>query len=225
MVSVAEMKPRWVIPVHGRISAPPPRAIDHPRVVVRHIDDVRLGRLYVDYFALAHNAHLLVRLQVASCVCTASQTLHGLDHVSFLCHERLTQLLGPLQVFNHPFKHRWKCDQGFDAGIPVAVLNRIDGGFTLEAGVRFHPPFCLHYFERIGGSNQDVRQHRVRIQRDGRQHLVNLGSGVACRRFFRGRLPQGQGEHQAQNENVEGLHERSPPSRHGWHSAFLPLLT
>src|SRR5438477_2255700 len=39
-------------PIRGRIRRPPPRSVRHARIVIRHVDDLRRGRLDGDGVAL-----------------------------------------------------------------------------------------------------------------------------------------------------------------------------
>ena len=46
---------------------------------------------------------------------------------------------------------------------------------ALQAYVFPEPAFCLHHLERVGRCDENLGKKRVRIERDGRHKLVELG--------------------------------------------------
>ena len=163
---------RWRI---GRIG---PRAIGPGRIVVGHVDRLRIGRFDHDRAAAAGRLrrHRLLRraLEVAGGRGLGAQALHGIGHVLLLRDHRVADLLGPVELVVHHLEDLRKRRQRLDADVPVLVLDRGHRRIALEIGIGLRPARRLDDFERIARGHQRLRQQGIGIQRDRRQHLVEL---------------------------------------------------
>lgn len=120
--------------------------------------------------------HLLLRrrLEVAGGSGPSTQALHRVGHVLLLAKHGVAQLLGPFELVAHHRQNLGEGDQRLDADIPTLVLDRRHRGIALEIGISLHPTRRLDDLQRIGRCHQHLRQQRVRIECDRRQHLVEL---------------------------------------------------
>ena len=186
-------------PAIRRIRRPPPISVNHPGVVVRNKNPVTVGRFDIDDFSLAHHAHLLVAVQIAGSVGALAQELHAIHHLAFLREKGLAQALRPIQILVHAVQDFRERHQRLDADIPVLVLDRVDRVLAFQAGMLARPARGLRHFQRVGGRDQHLRQHAVRIQRDRRQHLVQIGLAVVLV-VRRGRYRKRQRQNQDRNK-------------------------
>ena len=74
---------------------------DSRRVVLRHVDHLRIRRLDVDDLLLDPHDLLVVRLEVARALGLATERLHGLDHGALVRDDRLAERGGPVEVVTH----------------------------------------------------------------------------------------------------------------------------
>ncbi len=159
-----------------------PCAINHARVIVRHVDDARIRRL--DYDLASLDAHDLLRRrpQTAGVVSLPAQALHGIHHIRLLRQEGVAELLRPLQLVIHHLDDARERHQRFDTGVPVHLIERRGEGVAPERGVVgvLEPAPGLRDLERIGRGHQDLAQQLIGIKRDRRQQLIDL-SGVVDR--------------------------------------------
>ena len=164
-----------MMPVVRPIARPAPVGVDHARVVVRHVDHPRAGRLDVDVLALANDLHAVVAAQVTLRISLRAQVLDRGDHLFFLQQEGIAEILRPLQVLVHAAEQLGESHQRLHAGIPVLILHRGHGILAAQARMFARPARRLDHLQRIGRGDQHVRKHAVGIQRDRRQHRVQLG--------------------------------------------------
>ncbi len=113
-----------------------------------------------------------------------AQRLHALHHIGLLISEGGAERLRPVELVVHLLDDLREGHQRFDAGIPGHWLQRGDQRIAVDRRVMRvrQPALRLDQLDRIGRGHQDVAQERVRIERHGRQHLVELGRGVRRRR-------------------------------------------
>jgi hypothetical protein len=113
-------------------------------------------------------------LQVPLRLRLAAQSLDGIQHILLLGEKRVPQLLGQVDLLAHHGKHLGKVHQGPNARIPGLFLKGRGQRITFQVLVRLCPTLSLHYLQGIGGSHQDLRNQLVRIQRYGRDQLLDF---------------------------------------------------
>ena len=117
-------------------------------------------------------------------------------------------------------------DQGLHAGIPGLLVERRGEIIAAQRGVGWilKPPVGVDDFEGIACGHQDLPQQVVRIERNRRQHLIELrrgeGRGGLIRRGrLGGRLsgnrgrPQEAGKHGARDGPEQFRSHPGPPTR------------
>src|SRR5213075_868908 len=87
--------------VHRAIRGPPPRPVHDVRVVVRHIDDVRISRLHDDLAVLRVDLLVLVALQVAARLRAGAKLLHRRLDIRAVHGKRLAEVGDPLRALAH----------------------------------------------------------------------------------------------------------------------------
>ena len=117
---------------------------------------------------------MLVAGQRALRVRFIAQILDGCQYFFFLQQKGIAQVLGPVQIFIHARQKLGEGGQRLDAGIPVKAVNSSHGILAAQVGMFARPARRLNNLQRIGGGNQQMRQHAVGIQRHRRQHGVNF---------------------------------------------------
>ncbi len=177
-----------------------PGAVDLRRVVAGDVDHLRIGRLDDDGLRrrrLLHNRGttagrglsgsrrrrfngdglLLIRLQVAGGLGLATQALDGVHHRIRLGQEGIADPLYPDRVLSQRRQYQREGNQRLDAGVPWLICHLLYGVVATDFGVRLRPCCRVGHIARIGGRHQHLRQQRVGIQREGREHLVQLLRG------------------------------------------------
>src|SRR5262249_9041968 len=95
----------WRRPVVGRICRRRPRTIDHRRVVIRHVDRLRIRRLDHDDLlaavAFLGDRLLLCRLELVVRIGPGAQPLNGVHHIGLLCQHGIAELLRPVELAAH----------------------------------------------------------------------------------------------------------------------------
>ena len=115
-------------PIIGRIGRIGPRSVDDGWVVIRHIHrSGSVGAMATTCLPpiTDGDALLLRRLQCVIGLRFGAQTLNGVHHVWLLRDDRITQLLGPIELRAHHFKYAWRRHQRFNAVVPILLG---DGG-------------------------------------------------------------------------------------------------
>ena len=157
-----------------RIGGPPPRPVHHQRVVVGHIDELGADRIQHQARPAVEHAQAIIRAQIARGLRPAPQGLHRIHHLRLLIEERVAQRLRPLRVLVHALEHLRECDQRFHARVPVLALGRAHRVVAGKTGAGPGPARGFDHFERVGRCHQDLRQQRVGVERDRREHLVEF---------------------------------------------------
>ncbi len=203
-------------PAHRRIRRPPPAAVDQQRVVIGDVNHERIGVFDVDDAALPRDQQRVVAAEVARRERALAQALDRVHHVGLLLEEGLAQVLGPVEPLAHHPDHARERDQRLDARIPVLVLDRAHRLVALKPRVALRPARRLDHLEGIGRSHQDLRQQRVGIERNRRQHLVQLRLRIAlCRRRLgeRGRRRHEERQEGEYPSKEACSHDRCPLSK------------
>ena len=167
-------------PVHRLIRRPPPRAVDDRRVVVRQVDGFRIRKADDETRVLEIDPVLIGRRQTARGIRFASQVLHRIHDLRFLVEESIAEVFGPIEFLVHHVEDLRKRDQRFDARVPFGLLCRAHCAVAVQPRIAPRPTRRLDDFSRISRGHQDLRQQRIGIQRDRRQHLVELLLRKCC---------------------------------------------
>ncbi|MNC22458.1 hypothetical protein D3C75_704600 [compost metagenome] len=91
-----------------------------------------------------------------------------------LRQEGITQALDPDGILSEQCQHLREGDQCLHARIPGLVRHLFDRIVTLGVRMRFGPADGLADFPGVGGGHQHLCKQRVRVKRNGRQHLIQL---------------------------------------------------
>ena len=163
--------------VGRRIGAVRPLAIDRTRID-RDIDDFRIGRRdhdgAVGAGALARDGLFLAAGEVAGIGRPGAQALDRIGHVLLLGDHGVAHLLHPVEMVAHLHQHLGKGGQRLHAHVPALVLHGGDRRIALERRIGLRPARRIDDLERVARRHQRLRQQRVGIERDGRQHLVEF---------------------------------------------------
>src|SRR5467141_2982919 len=149
-------------------------AIHQPRIIGRHVNHLRIGRFDDDCVALRCYLFLFIVIQVASLVSLLTHRLDGIRHILLLVGIRVAKGGTPREVLVHVFKNRGKLCKGLHAWVPGLVVDFFGQLFTLEVGMTLHPAVRLDNLCWIRGSSENLRNQGVRVQRDGRDQLLQL---------------------------------------------------
>src|SRR2546428_6830574 len=161
-------------PIDRRVRRPPPRPVDHRRIVVGDVDYFWPRRLDHDGLPLLIHADLVGRLEITGLIRLLTQILDCVHHLCLLGEKRIAEPFRPVQLLVHHLEDLGKRDERFDAGVPAILCNRLHRLVAFKAGIGPGPTRGLDDLERIGRGHQNLRQERVRVQRYRRQHLIEF---------------------------------------------------
>src|SRR5262249_55006165 len=221
---------------HSRGRRPPARivrlsrrriggAVHRRRAVLRNVHPLRIGGLDGDdrllrvaRCRLPDDGLLGRRLERPRVVRLASQHLRRVHELRALAEEGVAQILRPLEVVRHAVQHVGHGDERFDARIPVLLLQRLLQLVALQVGVGLPPAIRLDDLQRIGGGDADLREDVVGIERDGRDHLLELRLGelgVGCRGATGSAQRKRKSNDRDPPRHAPSNHTAHPPSRGG----------
>jgi hypothetical protein len=171
------------------------RRVDDLRVVLRDIDDLGVGGLYLDdgLLVLRLGLHRLLRrgLEVADLRGLPAQPLHGIEHAPLVRSEGRSELPGPVHLLTHHVDHARELQQRAHGGPETGLLGRCIQGVPLQGLVLQQPVAGVEYFLRVHRGCQDLPYQLIRIERyRGNQLLQRVrrpGRLSDCRRGHRGR--------------------------------------
>ena len=166
------------------------RGVDGLRVVLRNVDDLRVGRLDHDHLLAARRGpglDLLLRrgLELPGILRLDSQPLDAGEDRRAIGGERLAEPGRPVQISRHRVHDLRKEDEGHEARLEARLRRRILklAAFQRLAG----EPFAeRRHLAGIGGTEKHLREQLIRIEGDGREQAVE-------RVGRRGRLGSGRG--------------------------------
>src|SRR6185503_15995979 len=142
---------------------------DTRRVVLRHVDHLRIGRNDLDDLLLDFEDLLAVALQVAGRLRLAAKGLHRVEYRLLVGDHGLAKLRSPVEVGTHLLDDFGIVDQRLDRVIPAIVDRHLGILFSfLEKTVG------LDDLQRIGRRREDDRHQIVGVQRDRTDQLVEL---------------------------------------------------
>src|SRR5438270_894602 len=113
----------WAIQVESGIGIPSGEhrqgsPVSHPRIKLRHIDDVSLPGFDDDRFPLRFHLLLSRGVQIPSLFGAVAHGLNRPTQFLLLVDIRVAQLGGPGEVAAHVGEDRWKLGQRLDARVP-----------------------------------------------------------------------------------------------------------
>ena len=200
------------------------RRVDRLRVVLRHVDDLRVRRLDDDHLLAARRRlglDVLLRgaLQLARLAGLLAQALDAGKNRRAVRRERLPQARRPLDLRRHALDDVGKDDDRRKAGVEPGLRGCLLQRAALERRIRRQPLVERGDPGRLGRTHQHLRQQRIRIEGDGREEpieLVRLGGGrgrrlcglrlaASCQRRRRHREHRHPGDEKGANGN--GGHE------------------
>ncbi|MNM78959.1 hypothetical protein D3C81_908790 [compost metagenome] len=117
---------------------------------------------------------LFVRLQVAGCLGLAAQALDRIHHRVGLGEEGVTYPLHPGRVLAKGGQRGGEGDQRLHARVPRLVGDLAHCFVATDIRVRLGPGHRIGDVARIGRGHQHLGEQRVGIQRQRREHLVEL---------------------------------------------------
>jgi hypothetical protein len=122
-----------------------------------------------------HDDTLFIRTpQVTLGLGPLSELLDRAHHLLLLTKESVSQLLRPLELVVHHLQERGEVYERFHARVPVLLFQRSRQVVPFQVRICLNPASCLDDLQGIGGCHQDLNQKLIRIERDGRQHLIQL---------------------------------------------------
>ena len=163
-----EGRPRGVrIVVNGvgrRVVAPgriPPVDNHATRVVLRHVDDLRIGGHDLDDFFLDHDDLLGVALQIACRLRFAAECLDRFQHCALVSDNGLTERGCPVQVAAHALDDLGIVEQRLYCLVPFFVDREGRAGFSF-----FEITIRLYQLQGVCGGRQDDGDQVVRVECD-----------------------------------------------------------
>ena len=181
-------------PEHRAVRGPPPRSINHQRIVVANVHVLRIDRLHGDRRALLIDLLLAVAAQVPGGLRALPQGLHRGHGLRLLAEEGVAQVGGPLRALAHPREHVGIRDQRLHARLPRLVLHHLHRVVAAHARVAARPVRGLRYLVGVDRGSEDLREERIGIKRDRREQRVELGLRVQPLLRVRGRKRKQQAE-------------------------------
>src|SRR5271166_3776266 len=169
--------------VNRGILSPWPRTIDHGRVVIGRINDVRIGQRNYDVGPFVSTHDLVVRCQVARFLCLVAQELDLRHDIALLMGKGDPQRICPIEILVEHRDDRGERGDRLDARVPIHWLQGGDERVTLErrvAGI-IEPARRLDDLQRKGRSHENLRHQLIGIERDRRQHLIQFLLSVGIR--------------------------------------------
>src|ERR1700722_5660943 len=167
----ANVESRIRIPARPNSDGP---SIHEPRVILRHVNNLRIGGLYHNGLPLLTYFLLRCAFQVARLLRTVAHYLNSIHHVLLLIDVSIAEGRGPRQIFVHVGEHRRKFHEGLHTGIPGLRVDFFAELFALKIAMLLQPPVCFHNLIGIGRRCEDLCHQRIGIQCDRRDELLQL---------------------------------------------------
>lgn len=147
--------------------------IDHGRIVLRHIDDLRTRRLdHVNGLARRRLLHLYLHFRIAAQgargVGLCTQPLHRGTDGGLIRSESRTDCGVIVHVLRHHVNHLRESNECYEGGIKPLGLRAIGQRSAGEVRIGLQPVINVQDFLRIGRGRSDLCQQRIRIKSDGR---------------------------------------------------------
>ncbi|MNZ32068.1 hypothetical protein D3C78_493880 [compost metagenome] len=103
-----------------------------------------------------------------------TQALHAAHDIIGLREEGVAQALHPDRVLPQGCQHLREGHKRLYAWVPGLIRHLLDGIVAGGLGVGLGPGHRFAHLPRISGGHQYLGQQRIGVQRDGREHLVQL---------------------------------------------------
>jgi len=149
-------------------------AVNQPGIISRNVNYLGVSRLNGNGGVLIRYGLLRRGFKIAGLFRSLAHHLNGVHHILFLVVVGVSERGGPGEVFVHVAKDRGKSGKGLDAGVPGLLVHRLTQGIALKTGMRLYPTIRLDDLLGKGGSRQDLRNQRVRIESDRGNQLLQL---------------------------------------------------
>jgi hypothetical protein len=150
--------------------------VDDGGVVLRDVDDLRIGRLNdVDGLIgdLLHlNLLLLVGAKGSSGIGLAAQALDGGSHLGLVGRHRLANCGVVVDMVRHHLEHGGEGDEREEGRIEPLFLCGVGESGTGEVRVLREPVGDVENFLWVGRGRRNLREQLVGIERNRRQQLV-----------------------------------------------------
>jgi hypothetical protein len=145
--------------------------VDNCWVVLRHVDNLRVGGLN-DVYGLTRgllhlNLLLLIAAQSSRRVGLRAQALDGGGDFGLIGRNRLPDRRVVIDVLRHHLEHGRKGDQRDECRVKSLRLGTIGERSAGEALVIDEPVVDVENLLGISGGRRDLSEERVRIERDG----------------------------------------------------------
>src|SRR5271165_3314728 len=169
--------------VNRGILSPWPRTIDHGRVVIGRINDVRVGRRNSDVGPVVSTRDLVVRCQVSRFLCLVAQELDLRHDIALLMGKGDAQRICPIEIFVEHRDDGGERGDRLDARVPIHRLQGGDERVALERGVAriIEPARRLDDLQRKGRRHENLRHQLIGVERDRREHLIQFLLGIGIR--------------------------------------------
>ncbi len=151
------------------------RRLDHRGACVHGLH-VRRGRVVLRRRGAGH-AQLVVVLEAARLRCALAHDLDRVHHIGRVVVVGLPERLGPRDVAGHLVDDRAECGERLHARVPGLLVGCIGQRTGLEVAVLRKPFVRGGDLLGVGGTGQDLGHQLVGVERDGRDHLVELLGG------------------------------------------------
>ena len=151
------------------------RSVNHRRVVLRDVNDLRIGGLNHDgLWRRLRYLNLRSGFEGARGLRFLPHDLHCGHHVRLLIVKCLPQTRCPCQIFRHVIEHIRKLYERFHAVIPSLLIHGGAQGASGERFVLLHPVIGNRHLVGKGRSGQDLCHQIVGVERDGSDQSIQL---------------------------------------------------
>ena len=156
---------RWVIAI-ARVAA---RNHDRRGVVLRYVDDFRVGLHHLDHLFFNNDRLLVVGFEIADGLYLSAEALNCLDNPVLISHHGFAEIGCPVDFGTHLLDDIGVVEQRFDRILPgIIKLQALVGLAFVEEAIG------LNDFERVSRCRKNEGDQIVRVQRDGRNQLIEL---------------------------------------------------
>lgn len=153
---------------------------DNARVIRGNIHNRRIRRNHLNRLLIHHDRLLVVGLENSVGHRRCADSLYRLQHVGLLVEHGLAKFIRPIKVLIHSVQHVRELQQHEHARIPLRIRLRFGLATILMKESR-----GLNHIQPRRRCRQDVGNERIRIERDRRYELIQIGRAHFDRRSRR----------------------------------------